>query len=306
MNLLLTGSSGFVGSNLLNELRMINDSFENIYLITNKEISGYICLNYSNYNIDKSLFKNIKKIDVIIHIGAYTPKSNNERNLINSCNSNITYTLGLIESLPNLPQKFIYVSTTDIYGSDEVIDENSKIQPISLYAYSKLYCEEMLKIWAEENNVCLQILRLGHIYGIGEEKYKKIIPTIINKIIYNIEIDLFSNGTEKRSFLNIKDCCKLILNSMKLEEFVGPINIVSSMNVSLLNLIDLLFEISQKTVGVKCIDKSFEARDILYNNEKMIKYLGNETISLKQGLREEYEYCYKKEIIGGRHSELFR
>ncbi|MHC1682484.1 MAG: NAD-dependent epimerase/dehydratase family protein [Clostridiaceae bacterium] len=294
MNLLLTGVSGFIGSNLLKELEINNNKFDNIYLLTNKEILGYTCVKYFNYNLNKSIFKNIKNIDVVIHVGAYTPKSYNEKDITTACSSNISNTLSLIQSLPNLPKKFIYISTTDVYGEDTIITENSKVEPLSLYAHSKLYCEEMLKVWAEEKKVCLQILRLGHIYGVGEEKYKKIIPSIITKIIKKEDIELYSHGEELRAFLNIRDCCKLILSSLELESFVGPINVVSSRRISILNLIELIFEISQKNVKiVKTDNKIIKIRDIIYNNEKMIKCLGKEEISLIQGLKEEYEYFIK-------------
>ncbi|MFL0251665.1 NAD-dependent epimerase/dehydratase family protein [Clostridium neuense] len=293
MNLLITGSSGFIGSNLINELELIKKHFDNIYLLSNKEIEGYTCIKYENYNFNKKIFSHIKSIDVVIHIGGYIPKISSEGNVISLCNSNITSTFDLIESLPNLPSKFIFISTTDIYENSEVIDENSKIKPISLYASSKLYCEEMLKAWAEEKNVCLQILRLGHVYGIGEYKYKKIIPIIINKIIKNEVIQLYSNGMQKRAYINVKDCCRLILNSLKLEKFVEPINIVSSTSISMIDLIELLFEISLKKVPIKRINGSSDLRSINYNNEKMIKYLGKDTISLSEGLKEEYD-CFLK------------
>lgn len=293
MNLLITGASGFIGLNLLNELKLIEDDYENIYLLTNKIIPGYKCINYDSYNFNNDLFKNINSIETVIHLGAFIPKSNNEKDIINLCSSNITSTISLIEKLPNTPTKFIYISTIDVYGNSEIIDENSTINPISLYAYSKLYCEEVLKTWAYEKNVCLQILRLGHIYGQGEENYKKIIPTSIKKIIINDDIELYNNGEEKRSFLNIKDCCMLILNSLKLDKFVGPINVVSAASISIKDLIQLLFHISKKSVNITKTNKITKVRNVKYNNEKMIKYLGNESISLNQGLKEEYEYFYK-------------
>ena len=92
---------------------------------------------------------------------------------ISKCNSNITSTAKLLKS--NLPmiKNFIFFSTIDVYGYDNPITEETKPFPTSLYGHSKLYCEQMVSAWAAQKKVCHQILRIGHVYGEGEEKYTK-------------------------------------------------------------------------------------------------------------------------------------
>ena len=58
------------------------------------------------------------KQDLVLHIGAFTPKSGIEANDINKSNANIFNTKYLLDNLPNFPEKFIFLSTLDVYGNN--------------------------------------------------------------------------------------------------------------------------------------------------------------------------------------------
>ena len=63
-----------------------------------------------------------------------------------------------------------------MYEESKVICEETNTIPKSLYGWSKLYCEKMVEQYGELNGIDTQVLRVGHVYGTGEEGYKKIIP----------------------------------------------------------------------------------------------------------------------------------
>ena len=174
--ILLTGATGFVGGHLLDALV---DTFgsENIVALTSKPITKCRFLLHNGYSyVDDFFIKtDFADIDTIIHAGAFIPKSGAESNDILNCNSNILSTTRLITSTLHKIQKFIFLSTIDVYGCANTITEDTVTEPISLYGYSKLYCEKLITIWATQKSLNHQILRIGHVYGPGEEKYKKII-----------------------------------------------------------------------------------------------------------------------------------
>ena len=238
----------------------------------------------------------VSKIDIVMHLGAFTPKSFLESNNISKSLSNINNTIYLCENLPNTPKKFIFTSTLDVYSSVEgSITEGTPTIPQSLYGQSKLFCEKMLEQWSTENGVVLQILRVGHIYGRGEDSYKKIIPATIKAILAGQKPIVFSAGSELRSFLNVTDCCNLILKAIELEEYKQPINLVSEQPISVLALVNMIVEISKQNVEVEIIRQNNYTRDFIFDNTKMKANLGVETISLRTGLEEEYEYFKSKQ-----------
>lgn len=298
MNILITGATGFIGRNLLQVIET-NSAYKNneVILLTSKEIVGYKCIIHNNYTFSKYDFmeKGINEIDIVIHIGAYTPKTSLEANKVKESVLNIANTECLLDSLPSIPKKVIYLSTIDVYGTvTGIIKEETPTVPCTLYGQSKLFIEKMLERWAEEKNVILQILRIGHIYGEGEDAYKKILPMTIKMILESKSPAIYTDGKEKRSFLYITDCCNLILKSIELDEYVGPINVVSDKEVSILELVNIIIEVSGRNIKPIVKNKNANIKDFIFNNDKMIKYLGAESVSLREGIIKEYEYFKDK------------
>ena len=289
--LLLTGTTGFIGQNLLKFIELNYKNDYEIVLLSSALNENYKTILHKNYTFNKKDFeeKGILKIDLVLHIGAFTPKSGIEANDINKSNANIFNTKYLLDNLPNFPEKFILLSTIDVYGKvEEVISEKILPNPITLYGWSKLYCEKMIENWAKGNNVIIQILRVGHIYGKGEESYKKVIPITIQRLKEGNAPQIFGTGFEKRSFLHVDDVCSMILKSIKLEKYEGVINLCSAHSFTIKEIIDMLIEISAENLEINYINTENVGIDFEFDTLKMNKLLGYEKINMKDGLKDEY------------------
>lgn len=289
--LLLTGITGFIGGNLLKFVEKEYEYDYEIVLLSSIESQEYKTVVHKNYTFTKNDFfeNNIKKVDIVIHIGAFIPKSGVEANGIEKSNQNIINTKYLIDNLPNIPLKFIFLSTIDVYGRAEgIINENTLTNPISLYGWSKLYCEKMIENWAKENDVIIQILRVGHIYGRGEEAYKKVIPITIQKLKKSDSPNIFGNGEEKRSFLHVDDVCNLIIKSIDIEKYEGVINLSSANSYMIKEIVELLIEISGKDIQINYIKNENRGIDFEFDTSKMNQLLGYEKVNIKEGLANEY------------------
>ncbi|MFA9290757.1 MAG: NAD-dependent epimerase/dehydratase family protein [Solirubrobacteraceae bacterium] len=289
--ILLTGASGFIGKHLLS---LLIEKFgkENIVALTSKPIKDCAYLLHNNYQFDGDFFiKNgYEKIETIIHAGAYTPKKGSEANDINLCNSNIYNTEKLLNTiLPNL-KKVIYLSTLDVYANDLLTTETTLEKPVSLYGHSKLYCEKMIESWGKEQNKVVQILRIGHVYGPGEEAYQKIIPITINKILQNQSIQIWGNGNELRTFIYIKDVVKAITKAISIDENIGVVNLVGGHSISINNLVNKILFLSKKEVIIEKVEAKTEGRNLIFDNSKMISHLVSHETLLDDGLLEEFEY----------------
>lgn len=289
--LLITGSTGFIGQNIL---KFIESKFENQYnivLLSSSMHDKYKTVLHKNYTFVKNDFENqgIKNIDIIIHIGAFIPKSGSEANDIEKSNANIFNTNYLLNNLPALPSKFIFLSTIDVYGKIEsIIDEAYSPNPISMYGWSKLYCEKMIENWATNHQVIFQILRVGHIYGKGEEAYKKVIPVTIQKLKDGESPQIFGTGDEKRSFLHVDNVCYLIMKSIGLQKYEGVINLCSSKSYTIKDIINMLLEISKKDLVIDYIETQNRGIDFVFDTSKMNRLLGCSEIAIKDGLINEY------------------
>jgi nucleoside-diphosphate-sugar epimerase len=289
--ILLTGAGGFIGRHLLTALKQEYPSAR-LAIVSSRNLEG--CLNLGSWQAltsDKLLEAGIEKIDWVIHAGAFTPKSGAEANDMRRCADNILATRNLMESLVMPIDKFIYLSTIDVYlTTGQVITENSPLLPATLYGWSKLYSEKACECWCSERKITLQVLRLGHIYGSGEEQYKKLIPLTIQKIKAGQPPVITSSGKEMRSFLHVKDCVRAILKAAQLDHYVGPVNVVSGQAYSVLDVVQQIIKLTGFTKSPVILNEAAQTRDYVFDNTKMVKWLCTEQTALIEGLKEEIEW----------------
>jgi len=161
MKLLFTGSSGFLGQNLIPLLN-------NYYEITTLGLSSN---DDYKVNLSKDIPRFIEKFDLVLHAAGkahVTPTTKKEKNLL--FNINYQGTKNLISGLEisgHIPKSIIFISSVAVYGVEFGIniDENQELMCTSPYAVSKMKSEEFLISWCLKNNVILGILRPSIIAG---------------------------------------------------------------------------------------------------------------------------------------------
>lgn len=290
--ILLTGASGFIGKHLLAAL-IERYGKDNVIALTSAPLTGANYMLHHDYSFGDDYFLTTNfgdHIHTVIHAGAFTPKSGKQANEIKKCNSNIFTADKLLSAhLPGL-EKIIYLSTLDIYGQSDVISENSLIQPVSLYGESKWYVEKMVSAWANTNNKTHQILRVGHVYGPGEEVYQKIIPVTINKLLKGELLQIWGTGNEVRSFIYIKDIVSAILQAVELTISIGPVNLVGDQKITITGLVNKLVALSGKKTSIELIPVDVPGRNLVFDNSKMKEFLLSHETLLDEGLEEEWKY----------------
>ena len=292
--ILLTGATGFIGSHLLKNL-ISEYGAENVIAYTRTQIEGVICAYHNNYNQESFSFSEIgpEKISTIIHAGASTPKNKLQADNTDLANANIFVTKSLLNAnLPNL-KRFIYLSTVDVYAEAKIINEATSLLPANAYAKSKLYSEKLVANWARTHGYIGQILRIGHVYGPGQESYNKIIPSIMRCLIDGQTIKIYGSGSQRRSFIYVKDVVKAIMTSLNLKDDIGPVNITGNIPVSINTLVNLMAKISTVDPIIEILSHKEEG-DIVFDSIKMKKYLLNDEISLEDGLTLEWKYTANK------------
>ena len=182
MKLLITGASGFIGGHLV-RAAVARYGRENVVALSSRPNDQCETIVYGEgLRIEDSALGELAGIRVLIHAGAFTPKSGQEANSVEGSEANRTFT----EKLLALPfadlEKVIYLSSLDVYSPAERITESSPTEPATLYGQSKLDGETLINAFAEQNALISQILRIGHVYGPGEEKYAKFLPAAIRNI----------------------------------------------------------------------------------------------------------------------------
>lgn len=293
MKILLTGGSGFIGSKILNKL-ISNNSTSDVIALTSKQLNDVKCIIYKNINdfgLDKDYFNDITHI---IHAGAFIPKNTFEANDQSKCLTNIEYTKELLSFNFKKLEAIIHLSTIDVYASTHNrICENSKIDPISLYGASKFFNEKLVKYYADERGIKHFNLRIGHVYGPGEEKYKKVLPNAIRNVLLNTPIELWGDGSDLRSFIFIDDVVETVINALNTTSDISDINVVSANSISIKDLLTKIIEISGKNLEILQKPSTHKKRDLVFDNTILISNLLKNETDLTEGLKIEYEYMKK-------------
>ncbi|MCT7630671.1 NAD-dependent epimerase/dehydratase family protein [Aliarcobacter butzleri] len=186
--ILLTGSSGYVGSNFLSQYKN-KYSFEKFSLVNQK-------------------LENIKfeSIDAILHCAALVhQKVKYPYKKYHNINVDYPVKLAMLAKQNGVKQ-FVFISTIAVYGENkEKLDENTICNPISSYGKSKLEAEkELLKL--NDDNFIVSIVRLPMIYG-------KNAPGNIDylvKIVKKLSILPLGGIENKRTFISIQNLCYVI------------------------------------------------------------------------------------------------
>ncbi len=292
--ILLTGATGFVGRYLLDGL-LTKYGPNKVVAYTRTQIAGVKCICHNGYEADSFDFlaMGLGAIETIVHAGAFTPKDKTESDNQELANLNVFVTNCLLNAnLPNL-KRFVYLSTLDVYAPAELIDETTLLSPSNAYARSKMRCEELVVEWAKINSNIGQLLRLGHVYGPGEDLYRKVIPETMRRLRDGLALQIFGTGKQQRTFIYVKDVCRAILAALNLERDIGPVNIAGNHPISMAELIGLIINISGMQPKIEMV-ASADGQDIIFDTTKLVKYLLSDEIPLRDGLRMEWDYIIGK------------
>ena len=271
--IIVTGSCGFIGYNLINSLSHIKevigiDSLNNAYdnnlkklrleNLNNLENFKYLQLNFSDKN---DLHKNesiFHDCDVLIHLGARAGVRQSfndpEKYLMDNTLGTINLSLQVKEN--SIP-KFIIASTSSIYGDTgeqlAVENENEQLYPPSIYASTKSFGEILAKNILENANTHIQIPRFFTVYGPYGRPDMSILR-FIHWICKGEKLILYGDGNQRRSFTYVDDIIKGLMALMEYEGS-GTFNFGSNETWSLNEVIEVI----EMNIGNKA-DISFEKR----------------------------------------------
>ena len=261
-NLLITGGCGFIGSNFINYIFP-----KNIYRIINID-AMYYCANENNIDLNirnsnnyifikgninsQELINNILhtyNIQYIIHFAAQSHVQNSFTDSIQFTKDNILGTHNLLECcrIYGLIQKFIHVSTDEVYGesmielNEQKKQEHSILCPTNPYAATKAGAELIVQSYHHSFNLPIVITRGNNVYGFNQYP-EKLIPKFINQLINNKKVTIQGNGSALRSFLHADDTClafECILNNGEIGEIYN-IGCDDHMEFSVMDIAQLL------------------------------------------------------------------
>lgn len=231
-NILITGGSGFIGSNFIKYLLKNFDDI-NIFNIDKLTYAGnednhndirnsatykFIKSDISNKNLVKELFSKYN-FEKIYNFAAETHVDRSISNPDTFIETNIKGTFSLLEaSLENYQKnknfKFIHISTDEVYGSlnftDRPFTETSRYQPSSPYSASKASSDHIVKSYFTTYGLPAIVTNCSNNFG-PYQFPEKLIPLVISKVLNNDPIPVYGDGKNIRDWLYVEDHCEALL-----------------------------------------------------------------------------------------------
>ena len=297
MNLLVTGCCGFIGSNFVNYYFKENSSVNIINLD-----AMYYCA--SENNVDEHIrksdrYKLIKgnlcsfelisstlelyNIDTVIHFAAQSHVQNSFDDALQYTNDNVVGTHTLLEACRKYGkiQRFIHISTDEVYGesmiseNEEKKNEGSVLCPTNPYAATKAAAELIAKSYYHSFKMPIIITRGNNVYGPNQYP-EKLIPIFIQQLLKGNQVTIQGDGSNVRAFLHVSDVCsalKLVLENGK----IGEIYNIGSDDHHEYTVSQVAHILIEKIIGTKDYDKWISyIQDRPFNDKRY--YISNQKV----------------------------
>ena len=240
--IVVTGSNGFIGSNLIRGLNKIGykdiiavDDHNNPELkenIIHCEIQDYLDIDEFLLLIQKNKFDGTK-LKSIFHQGACSNTMEWDAEYLYK--NNFLYSKEILNLSIRSNTPLIYASSASVYGSGNVFEESIENEsPINLYAYSKFKFDQLVRQALTEKTTQIVGLRYFNVYG-PQEQHKGSMASVAyhlhNQLKDNGSIKLFkgsdgySDGEQRRDFIYIDDIVKVNLWFLENKKISGIFNL---------------------------------------------------------------------------------
>tara|TARA_R100000008_G_scaffold24041_1_gene12950 strand:+ start:4849 stop:5751 length:903 start_codon:yes stop_codon:yes gene_type:complete len=215
MKCLVTGGSGFIGSNLVD--RLVDDGHE-VLIIDDHSTGKSENINEKAkwYNHDISCmtdFSMFEGVDVVFHLAALARVQPSIEEPIEYHNVNVNGTLNMLKaSVDYGVKRFVFSSSSSVYGDVEEIslptNEFAKLNPMSPYALHKLIGEQYCKLFSDLYGLETVSLRYFNVYGERqpiEGAYTLVMGVFAQQMLNGEPMTIRGDGEQRRDFTYVGD-----------------------------------------------------------------------------------------------------
>lgn len=296
---LVTGGSGFIGSNVIEELMK---SFKVVNLDLKPSKNSEIEQMIGDIRDKELVEKAVENCDIVIHLAAQVSVPLSIDYPQKTLEINVQGTQNIIDAAHKFGiKRLIIASSAAVYGevSDLPLKEESAGQCLSPYAQSKWENETQIML-AREKGLEAIALRFFNVYGPGQSKdgtYAAVIPKFVEMLTTGKQPIVHGDGLQSRDFIHVKDLVRAIESLLECNwKLVDDhtYNLASQSQTTILELIELInSSIVKITPNFNIAEPNFEQSrkgDIIHSYADISKISNTlnwgPSIEISQGIEE--------------------
>lgn len=259
-NVLVTGGTGFIGSNLVALLRSrghgvtVLDNLSSGYR-KNLDAHPEVKLVEGDVRDVKAIEEAIEGTDTVFHLAASVGNTRSIEFPIQDSEINVIGTLKLLEAARARGlRKFVFSSSAGIFGELKhlPIREDHPAEPDSPYGASKLGAEKLCLAYAKLHDMECVCLRYFNVYGVHQryDAYGNVIPIFVHRALKGHPIVIFGDGEQTRDFVNVRDVVEANYQAAATAGVRGVFNIASATRISINALAQMIVGASRTRVPI--------------------------------------------------------
>ena len=319
--ILITGGTGFQGSNLTKSL--LKEGYDVTILNTHSSKNE---TNIKRFDLqeakiiwgtinDKQIVKDaMKDTNLVIHTAAKIHVDDSIKHPTDYIRTNVMGTNNVLEVAREYNIPVMHVSTCEVYGFiNSDLYEDSPLMPRSPYAASKAGADRMAYSYYTTYDMNICIIRPFNVYGPGQKDGEcgAVIPRWTTNLMNGDNIEIYGDGKQSREFIYIDDLLsayRIIINKMLSgNELAGEvINIGTGIEVNIKYLAEELCNVTNNSPQnkIKYIpSRPGEVKKFISNSDKMKSFNWSPQINLNEGL-DKY-LTWKNSIINNKESNAY-
>jgi UDP-glucose 4-epimerase len=251
---LVTGGAGFIGSNLVE--RLLSDNSYTVTIVDDfstgrkRNLKKFECevIESDISDLSSIFFSKLNTYDVIVHLAARGSVPRSVSDPVTTTKVNVLGTQNLLEYARTGSSRFLFASSSSIYGSNTRIPkkEHDWARPTSPYGASKLAGEALVSAYSTSYGIPTLALRFFNVFGpnqFPDSDFAAVVPKWIWRAMEGDLLTVYGDGSTLRDFTYVGSVIDVIISAIENDLFSNSfVNLAFGTPISLNELLEEIKE----------------------------------------------------------------